>query len=66
MDIDSELRNNPSFDALKNRLELADDEELIGVYGIMDYYKSIVALGYVVKVKPEKVFTCPYQIFLEP
>jgi len=31
---------------------LADDEELIGVYGVKDYYSNITMFGYIVKVKP--------------
>ena len=53
-----------------SKKELADNEELIGVYGNRDYYNSIVAFGFVVKVKPDEVvnFTCPnpFQIILEP
>ena len=53
-----------------SKKELADNEELIGVYGNRDYYNSIVAFGFVVKVKPDEDvnFTCPnkFQIILEP
>ena len=56
-----------------NRRELADNEELIGVYGVTDYYENLITFGYVVKVKPEhlheSVGTCPHpdahsQIFI--
>ena len=57
---------------MKSKKELADNEELIGVYGYTNSYATLVGFGYVVKVKPDdSVGTCPsndasYQIFLEP
>ena len=37
-----------------SRYELAENEELIGVYGFKDYYENIITFGFVVKVKPEQ------------
>ena len=53
---------------MKSKHELADNEELIGVYGVTNSYATLVGLGYIVKVKPdEDVFTCPasFQIFIK-
>ena len=36
-----------------SRHELEDNEELIGVYGIVDYYSALSQFGFVVKVKPD-------------
>ena len=36
-----------------SRYELADNEELVGVYGIVDYYSALSQFGFVVKVKPD-------------
>merc|ERR1712141_957601 len=39
---------------------LAENEELIGVYGVKDYYENFITFGFVVKVKPEQAsYTCP-------
>ena len=54
---------------MKSKKEIADNEELIGVYGNRDYYNNIVAFGFVVKAKPDEDvhFKCPasYQIFIK-
>ena len=43
-----------------SRYELADNEELIGVYGVKDYYENLSTFGFVVKVKSEQAsYTCP-------
>jgi len=54
-----------------SRYELAENEELIGVYGVKDYFsrtsmgnsrlfENLTVFGFVVKVKPEQPsFTCP-------
>jgi len=52
-----------------SRYELAENEELIGVYGVKDYFtpgrhsrlfENFTVFGFVVKVKPEQSsFTCP-------
>ena len=52
-----------------SRYELAENEELIGVYGVKDYttsgrharmFENLTVFGFLVKVKPEQsTFTCP-------
>jgi len=34
-----------------SRYELAENEELIGVYGVKDYYENFITFGFKVKVK---------------
>ena len=54
-------RNNAEYIRTDSRYELADNEELVGVYGIVDYYSSLSQFGFVVKVKPDvpAVGGCP-------
>jgi len=72
----SKYKNDPDYDLYdhNNRRELADNEALIGVYGVTDYYENLITFGYVVKVKPEQphesVGICPsndasYQIYIK-
>ena len=46
-------RANAEYIKTDSRYELADNEELVGVYGIVDYYSALSQFGFVVKVKPE-------------
>jgi len=62
VDASTLYKNNYNGKYIKtdSRHELEDNEELIGVYGIVDYYSSFVHFGFVAKVKPdEDNFKCP-------
>ena len=57
--VSREIEDYMEYDP-SSRYELADNEELIGVYGVKDYYENLSTFGFVVKVKSEQAsYTCP-------